>query len=102
MVKHNPAPVTQLNWQNAAHPDRVQEFFSLNLRPGEVMAFVKYREDIVGRRVLELDCGAGRLTRYLGRWTTQAVGVERSESLLAVCRREFPNVAFHQGNALDL
>ena len=102
MIKQEPATVTLLNRRNADHPDRVQEYFSVNLRPGEVMAFVKYQEDIAGRRVLELDCGAGRVTRYLGRWTTQVVGMDRSESLLGVCRRELPTLAFRQGDVLDL
>jgi SAM-dependent methyltransferase len=102
MLEHEPAAVTLLNRQNADRPDRVQEHFSVNLRPGEVMAFVKYQEGIAGRRVLELDCGAGRVTRYLARWTPDVVGMDRSESLLGVCRRELASVVFRRGDVLDL
>ena len=102
VVEHRPAAVTLLNWRNAERPDRAQEHFSLTLRPGEVMAFVRFREDIAGRRVLEIDCGAGRVTRYLGRMAAQVVGLDRSDTLLAAAREALPGVTFHRGDALDL
>jgi SAM-dependent methyltransferase len=102
VVEHRPAAVTLLNWRNAERPDRAQEHFALTLRPGEVMALVRFREDIAGRRVLEIDCGAGRVTRYLGRWAAHVVGLDRSEALLAAAREALPRVTFHRGDALDL
>ncbi|MFQ6537976.1 MULTISPECIES: class I SAM-dependent methyltransferase [Aphanothece] len=52
-----------------------------------------------GCRILDLGCGNGALSAHLSRLGYQVVGVDPSVSGIAVARRSFPAVAFHQAPA---
>jgi SAM-dependent methyltransferase len=56
-------------------------------------------------RVLEIGCGAGRVTRALARVFGRVDGVDVSGEMLASAReslRDHPNVYLHQNNGVDL
>ena len=59
---------------------------------------VRYRDDIAGRRVLDLGCGAGRLAIYLRPLTDHYVGLDQSPHMIGYCRRNFPGLVFHVGD----
>ena len=50
-------------------------------------------------RTLDVACGTGFMTRHL---QGEVVGLDQSESMLEVARRQAPNATFLQGDGLDL
>jgi SAM-dependent methyltransferase len=71
------------------------------LRPVEVVLLVRYRDELSGR-VVELGCGAGRLTGYLGEIAAAAHGIDISPEMVAYCRRTYPKVTFSEGDLRDV
>lgn len=93
------AAINQRNYEKAAV---VRDYQTDLLRPAEVMVFVRYRDQFMGRRVLEIGCGAGRVTRYLDRWTTRCVGIDSSEAMISLCRGLLPHMTLLRCDARDL
>ncbi|MDE2292302.1 MAG: class I SAM-dependent methyltransferase [Elusimicrobia bacterium] len=60
------------------------------------------KEDVRGRDVLDLGCGAGLFTRRLAGWGARAVGLDQSRTMLELARRENPGLTFVQGSAARL
>ncbi|MXM62474.1 methyltransferase domain-containing protein [Streptomyces sp. HUCO-GS316] len=55
-----------------------------------------------GGRVADLGCGPGRVTGHLATLGLNVFGVDLSESMLAIARRENPRLQFEQGSMLEL
>ncbi|GGY04519.1 class I SAM-dependent methyltransferase [Streptomyces djakartensis] len=55
-----------------------------------------------GGEVADLGCGPGRLTAYLASRGLSVFGLDLSESMLTVARRQNPGLRFEQGSMLDL
>ncbi|MFF7795310.1 methyltransferase domain-containing protein [Streptomyces sp. NPDC007991] len=55
-----------------------------------------------GGEVADLGCGPGRVTAYLASRGLSVFGLDLSESMLAIARREHPGLRFEQGSMLDL
>ena len=71
-------------------------------RPGwddELDALRKALDALPPARTLDVACGTGFLTRHLG---GEVVGLDQSESMLQVARRQAPEVSYIQGDALAL
>jgi SAM-dependent methyltransferase len=79
----------------------VQAYATRELRPVEVLLLVRYQAALSGR-VLELGCGAGRLTGYLSEIATGAHGIDISPEMVAYCRRTYPKATFSQGDLRDV
>ncbi|MEW2049626.1 methyltransferase domain-containing protein [Streptomyces sp. NPDC005476] len=56
----------------------------------------------VGGRVADLGCGPGRVTGFLAALGLEMSGLDLSESMLAIARRENPGIRFERGSMLDL
>ncbi|MFF4910840.1 class I SAM-dependent methyltransferase [Streptomyces sp. NPDC001260] len=52
--------------------------------------------------VADLGCGPGRVTAHLASLGLRVFGLDLSESMLAIARRENPGLRFEQGSMLDL
>ncbi len=68
----------------------------------------KYGEDVLelldvppGSFVVDLGCGNGELTEQLCRRGYHVLGIDSSESMIALARRRFPQLDFQLGDALD-
>lgn len=85
-------------WQR---PDLVAVYASRTLRPPEALLLARYRDDLAGR-VLELGCGAGRLTGYLAQLGGDAHGVDVSPAMVDYCRRRYPRARFEVRDLRDL
>lgn len=72
-----------------------------NLRPVEVMLLVRYRESL-GDRILELGCGAGRLTGYLAALGGEVHALDISADMVAYCQRAYPQAIVRHGDLSDL
>lgn len=77
------------------------EYANRNLRPVEVLLLVRHREELSGR-VLELGCGAGRITGYLIELADEACGLDVSSRMVQECRRRYPAGRFAEGDMSDL
>ncbi|XUL88752.1 class I SAM-dependent methyltransferase [Streptomyces galilaeus] len=55
-----------------------------------------------GGQVADLGCGPGRTTAYLASLGLNVLGLDLSGSMLAIARRENPELPFHQGSMLEL
>ncbi|MER6712065.1 methyltransferase domain-containing protein [Streptomyces sp. NPDC006129] len=56
----------------------------------------------VGGEVADLGCGPGRVTAYLAAQGLSVFGLDLSESMLAIARRENPGLRFVKGSMLEL
>jgi SAM-dependent methyltransferase len=81
--------------------DLVRSYANRELRPVEVLLLVRYRDALSGR-VLELGCGAGRLTGYLGALGGDVLGTDVSPDMLVAARERYPDVRFEQLELRDL
>jgi demethylmenaquinone methyltransferase/2-methoxy-6-polyprenyl-1,4-benzoquinol methylase len=71
-------------------------------RPGwevELRRLEDVLRDLPPVRTLDVACGTGFLTRHL---RGEVVGVDASERMLEIARRQAPNARFEQGDALSL
>jgi SAM-dependent methyltransferase len=55
-----------------------------------------------GEPVADLGCGPGRVTAHLASLGLSVFGIDLSESMLAIARRENPGLRFEQGSMLEL
>src|SRR5688500_15466093 len=53
-------------------------------------------------RVLDAGCGAGRMSRYLAERGCLVEGVDLSENMVAMARRDHPDLVFTMGSLTDL
>ncbi|KOU60369.1 methyltransferase [Streptomyces sp. MMG1533] len=56
----------------------------------------------LGGEVADLGCGPGRTTAHLASLGLPVFGLDLSESMLAIARRENPGLRFEQGSMLEL
>lgn len=72
-----------------------------DLRPVEATLLDRYSDAIAGR-VLELGCGAGRLTGHLCARADEVFGLDISAAMIAHCRSSYPSAQLRQGDLTDL
>jgi SAM-dependent methyltransferase len=80
---------------------QVATYASRDLRPVEVVILVRYREALQGR-ILELGCGAGRLTGYLSQIAASVHGIDLSAEMVDYCRKRYPAATFDRGDIRDV
>ncbi|MFJ1811765.1 MULTISPECIES: class I SAM-dependent DNA methyltransferase [unclassified Streptomyces] len=72
-------------------------------RPLERAVLTAYAELVgPGGRVADLGCGPGRSTGFLASRGLDICGLDLSDSMLAIARRENPEIRFEQGSMLEL
>jgi len=67
----------------------------------EVIILLRYRDELT-RRVLELGCGGGRVTGYLGVLSLDVHAIDLSPTMVSYCRKTYPEVAFEVADLRDL
>jgi len=91
----------RLNAERWANEDFVSIYARSDLRAVEETLIARHRVALSGR-VLELGCGAGRLTGHLCELAEVVHGVELSAAMVAYCRRTYPGALVEQGDLRDL
>ena len=66
----------------------------------QVCRFFEDHRNSDGNRLLDVACGTGGHLAYL-RERYQVSGLDLSEDMLAVARRKFPDIPFHQADMID-
>jgi SAM-dependent methyltransferase len=70
---------------------------------GERVAFEScFQDGFMGRRVLDLGCGAGRTTHFLHEMGAEVVGVDISQNLIQAAQQHAPHIDFRVGDAESL
>ena len=91
-------------WRNSSvwsERNFVGNYATRALRPPEVVLLLRHAESLAGR-VLELGCGAGRITGYLGARGGEVLGIDISPAMIDYCRKQYPELAFELGDLSDL
>ena len=83
-----------------ARADLVAAYARRDLRPVEVVLLVRYRDALAGR-VLELGCGAGRVTGYLAEISHEVHAIDVSPAMVGACAQAYPKVSVGQGDLRD-
>lgn len=96
-----PDPQRRANERLWARRSLVRRYANRVLRPVEVLLLDRYRAALSGR-VLDLGCGAGRLTGYLAERATATHGIDISPQMIAYCRRTYPTATFSVGDIRDV
>ena len=55
-----------------------------------------------GAPIADVGCGPGHVSAWLARHGATVVGIDLSAGMVAVGRREYPQIEFREGNLLDL
>ncbi|WP_155059832.1 class I SAM-dependent methyltransferase [Streptomyces blattellae] len=72
-------------------------------KPLDRAVFAGFAELVgAGGRVADLGCGPGRVTAHLASLGLSVFGLDLSESMLTIARRENPELRFERGSMLDL
>lgn len=79
----------------------VSTYANAKLLPAEAAAFIRSRDDLIGKRVLDLGCGAGRLAIYLEPLVSAYTGFDISRYMIDHCRERY-NGNFYEGDMRDL
>jgi SAM-dependent methyltransferase len=90
-----------LNAEEWARGEFVELYAGRSLRPVEAVLIDRYRSELAGR-VLELGCGAGRLTGHLSEVAREVHGIDLSPAMVAHCRQTYPQATFSVGDLRDL
>jgi len=83
-------------------PRRVSEYVARRLTSVEQAVLAELEPAIAGRRVLEIGCGAGAITRELVALTDAVVGIDISSAMVEYCRALLPRGTFAVGDVRDL
>jgi SAM-dependent methyltransferase len=81
--------------------DLVGQYATRDVRAVETTILLRYRDDLSGR-VLELGCGAGRLTGHLLEVANEVHAIDVSPTMLNACLAAYPDVRGALGNVRDL
>ncbi len=79
----------------------VGSYANRQLRGVEQVLLDRRRAALAGR-VLELGCGAGRLTGHLAELGGDVHGLDISPAMVAYCRATYPRASFSEGDMRDL
>ncbi len=79
----------------------LQDYKKSGLRPPEAGLFTRFH-DRLGGRVLELGCGAGRVTRSLVGLAASVEAIDISSTMVSYCRDTIPQADFSVGDLSDL
>lgn len=91
----------QHNTEVWARGDFLESYATRDLRPVEAIILERYREAFAGP-VLELGCGAGRLTGHLIDLAREVHGVDVSPAMIAYCQQTYPRGIFRVADLRDL
>jgi SAM-dependent methyltransferase len=94
-------PQRRANDRLWARKSLVKQYANRVLEPVESQLMTDYAAELSGS-VLELGCGAGRLTGYLADIAATVHGIDISPQMVAYCRRTYPKATFSQGDLRDV
>lgn len=95
------AAPTEPNSTRWAEGRFVRNYSHRQLRPVEVLVMLRHQDSLRGR-VLELGCGAGRVTGYLIESAEEVHAIDLAPAMIAEARTRYPEGHFIEGDIRDL
>jgi len=95
------ADQAKVNAEVWSRGDLLEKYASTELREAEARILERRRGEL-GGRVLELGCGAGRLTGHVLGIAGSLHGIDVSPAMVAYCRETYPEGEFSVGDLLEL
>ena len=90
----------RLTWENK---ETVSEYSQdAGLQTPEALIFLKHKEELWGKRILDIGCGGGRTSRILTHATESYTGIDYSEAMIRSCRKRFDKGSFLQLDVRDM
>jgi SAM-dependent methyltransferase len=96
------SPQDAANRRIYSSPRLVLAYARKNLTQAETTFMERYARELANARVLELGCGAGRITRHLIDTSHSVVGIDVSPAMIEYCRRRLRRGTFVVGDLRDL
>ncbi len=94
--------INRINKNGYERKDIVSYYAQSRLQIPEVMLFVKYKEKIRDRHILDIGCGAGRTTPYLKHFSPHYTGIDYSSPMINSCKKRFPHTRFLHCDARNM
>jgi SAM-dependent methyltransferase len=96
--------ITTRTFYDAIAEDYADHFAGERTKPRDWTVMAGFAELVSGGggQVADLGCGPGRSTAFLAAQGLDVLGLDLSESMLAIARRENPGLHFRQGSMLEL
>jgi SAM-dependent methyltransferase len=85
---------------HAKREDPSRSYYNTFLEVPAMTALLK--DEVGGNRVLDLGCGSGIFTALLAEWGADVCGIDASETLVEIAKREHPGIEFVSGDAAAL
>ena len=76
----------------------VASYANAPLQNAEAIIFIKYRDFIWEKSVLDIGCGAGRTAAALMRCSETYLGIDYSPEMVSACRSRYPEGDFREGD----
>ena len=76
------------------NPEVAEWYDNQQLYPAERIILDQFRHAYAGKRLLDLGVGTGRTTKPLLPLVGEYIGIDRSQPMLALARRNFPTATF--------
>jgi SAM-dependent methyltransferase len=99
MRQHDQAHLNAAFWERG---EVLESYATRSLRPVEGVLLERFRDTLADAAVLELGCGAGRLTGHLCELARDVHGVDLSPAMVDYCRRTYPRGTFTVEDLRDL
>ncbi|ODS31628.1 MAG: putative methyltransferase [Candidatus Scalindua rubra] len=87
-----------MNKRNYENKNIVASYNHMTLQNPEVMVFLKHRDSIIDKHVLDIGCGTGRTTMILKNLSKNYTGLDYSLDMIESCKKRFKNVRFIHGD----
>jgi len=95
--------IDSVNKDQYDRPDKVKEYSEEDtLWPEEQVILQKYESHIRDRAVLDIGCGGGRTTQFLGQLTKDYTGIDYSRGMVDSCQENFSTLKFCHCDASDM
>jgi SAM-dependent methyltransferase len=72
------------------------------LQPPEEAILAELREEMAGKRILDIGVGGGRTTPYLLELSSDYIGIDYAPAMIKRCKAQYPSVSFELADARDL
>lgn len=80
----------------------VRSYAATDLQIPEALIFINHSEQIIGKRVLDIGCGSGRIAAYLRHIAGSYLGIDYSPVMINFCKEHYAELDFAEADARDM